>query len=153
MKGPFALCRGSRGFALGVQPIVNLGNCALMTLRSPLGFQETYFCLMSPESPRLLCRGPCGNSRRGVSVLLLGESVSLVNTADPRWSRCTAFPTQHKAIPHYDATSESTRTIPLNKHSIASIASSETRPQLHMALGIELTPRKRKTAHHRSTLT
>lgn len=64
MKGPAAFAEECRGFGLGVRPIVSLGNCALKTLRSPWGFQETWFCLLSPES--LCVEGPRGNGgRRG----------------------------------------------------------------------------------------
>lgn len=74
----------SRAFARGLQPGVKLGNCALMTWRSPLGFPETHFCLLSPESPRSVPRGPVGTAG--------GESVPLGNKTDPRRPHYPAFP-------------------------------------------------------------
>lgn len=41
MKDPMALCRRVLGIGRGVQPMVSLGDWAVMTLRSSSGFQET----------------------------------------------------------------------------------------------------------------
>lgn len=57
IQDPLHFVEESQGFWLAVQPIISLSNWALMTSRSPLGFPETRFCLLSPESHQLLCRG------------------------------------------------------------------------------------------------
>lgn len=88
----------SRALGLGVRPIVHLGNCALMTSRSPLGFREVHFRLPSPESPQLLCRGATLQKQKERIGFNTGESVPLVNKTNPRWSR--------NVTPHSSATSD-----------------------------------------------
>lgn len=111
-RGPAALTEGSRGSALGVQPIGNLGNCALMTLRSSLGFRETYVCLMSPERPQLLGRGATCSQPEERFGFIPGRVHSIGEHSQPLMVSSHSVP---NTAPRYDATSESNSMTPLNK--------------------------------------
>lgn len=130
----------SRAFARGLQPGVKLGNCALMTWRSPLGFPETHFCLLSPESPRSVPRGPVGTAG-GEAGFYCGESQCRWGTK-PTLDGLTTRLSQHHAAARCCLRIH--RHVTPGKHGTAPILSPETTPQPSVAPGVKIRPRKPK---------
>lgn len=118
-----------------------------MTLRFPLGFQETYVCLMSPESPQLLCRGASWQQREERLGFIPGRVISIGEQNQLFMVSLHGFP---NTTPHSKAKSESNATASLNKQALPPNMSSEIRPQLNMAS--ETKRMQHKITHPYSTL-